>query len=152
MHSFSTPGYNTATASTPHVLLRPSPPLLFPSASHTPVLYTTSCTHTSTHTQALAAENVALENQLLEVKSSQLRHEKQAAAAAAAAAKLEAQLAKLTSVRDESSAELSALTAERRILKARLMQAEARMRAGGLEPLPPMPTSIGAAGGRVFFV
>jgi hypothetical protein len=90
--------------------------------------------------QALAAENVSLENQLLEAKSSQLRHEKQAAAAAAATAKLEAQLAKLTQHGDESSAELAALTSERRILKARLMQAEARMRAAGLQPLPPLPS------------
>jgi chromosome segregation ATPase len=90
--------------------------------------------------QALAAENVSLENQLLEAKSSQLRHEKQAAAAAAATAKLEAQLAKLSQRGDESSAELAALTSERRIFKARLMQAEARMRAAGLEPLPPLPS------------
>lgn len=95
--------------------------------------------------QALAAENVSLENQLLDAKSSQLRHEKQAGAAAAATAKLEAQLAKLSQHGDESSAELAALTSERRILKARLMQAEARMRAAGLEPLPPLSSK-----GRLF--
>lgn len=65
---------------------------------------------------------MSLENQLLEAKSAQLRHEKAAAVAAAATAKLEGQLAKLSARAWESSAELSALTAERRILKARLMQ------------------------------
>lgn len=91
---------------------------------------------------------MSLENQLLESKSSQLKQEKAAAAAAAAAAKLEAQLAKLSQRKDESSAELSALTAERRILKARLMQAEARLRAGGLEPLPPLPSGLQGATGE----
>jgi multidrug efflux pump subunit AcrA (membrane-fusion protein) len=90
---------------------------------------------------------VGLENQLLEAKSSQLRADKAAAAAAAAAAKLEAQLAKLTQRSDESSAELAGLTSERRILKARLMQAEARLRAAGLEPLPPLPQGRGGAAG-----
>jgi hypothetical protein len=88
---------------------------------------------------------VGLENQLLEAKSSQLRADKAAAAAAAATAKLEAQLAKLTQRSDESSAELAGLTSERRILKARLMQAEARLRAAGLEPLPPLPQGRGGA-------
>jgi hypothetical protein len=96
--------------------------------------------------QSLAAENVSLENQLLAAKSAQLRQDKTAAAATAAAAKLEAQLSKLTQCRDESSAELAALTSERRILKARLMQAEARLRAAGVEGLPPLPAGLGAAG------
>lgn len=52
-----------------------------------------------------------------------MRQEKAAATAAAAATKLEAQLAKVAARSNESGAELAALTAERRILKARLMQA-----------------------------
>jgi hypothetical protein len=92
--------------------------------------------------QALAAENVSLENQLLEAKSAQLRAQKEASSATSAAAKLEERASQLSASAGKAAAELSGLQAERRILKARLMQAEARMRSAGLAPLPPMPTGM----------
>lgn len=72
--------------------------------------------------QTLAAENVSLENQLLELKSSTLRLEKESRDASAAAARLEGQLAHLGSSAGQQGQELQGLQAERRILKARLMQ------------------------------
>lgn len=65
---------------------------------------------------------MSLENQLLELKSSSLRNEKESRDAAAAVARLEAQLALLGSSAGEQGQELQELQAERRILKARLMQ------------------------------
>jgi hypothetical protein len=94
--------------------------------------------------QALAAENVSLENQLLEARSSQLRAQKEASAATSAAARLEERASQASASAGKANAELSGLQAERRILKARLMQAEARMRNAGLAPLPPMPSGMGA--------
>lgn len=72
--------------------------------------------------QTLAAENVGLENQLLEFKSSTLRVEKEAKEASAAVIRLEGQLAQLGSSAGKQDQELQGLQSERRILKARLMQ------------------------------
>jgi hypothetical protein len=83
--------------------------------------------------QALAAENVALDNQLLEVKSAALRLERDAASAAAVSSRLEQQLAALSSTAAQQGAELTALQAERRVLKARLMQVSLN----GYTPPPP---------------
>ncbi|WIA10782.1 hypothetical protein OEZ85_010951 [Tetradesmus obliquus] len=103
-----------------------------------------AATEASERANALAAENVSLENQLLEAKSAQLRAQKEASAATSAAAKLEERASQLSAAAGKATAELSGLQAERRILKARLMQAEARMRSAGLAPLPPMPAGMGA--------
>eukprot|EP00775_Hariotina_reticulata_P012770 gene12770-12898_t len=82
---------------------------------------------TTERANALAAENVALDNQLLEVKSVALRLERDAALAASASRRLEQQLAELRSRAAQQGAELTALQAERRILKARLMQFDLHM-------------------------
>lgn len=76
--------------------------------------------------QTLAAENVALENQLLELKSTNLRMERECTDASAAVSKLEAQLSRLGSSAGQQGQELQQLQTERRILKARLMQVSSR--------------------------
>eukprot|EP00877_Chromochloris_zofingiensis_P012109 jgi/Chrzof1/7151/Cz02g13010.t1 len=78
--------------------------------------------------QALAAENVGLENQLLDLKSAHMKLEKESAAAQQQVTKLQAQLTTLTKRSVEDRAELDKLTAERRIQLARLMQAEAKVK------------------------
>lgn len=85
--------------------------------------------------QSLAAEVVSLENQLAAASSS-----------SASAGRLEAQLTRASGEVRRQGEELAALTAERRILKARLMQAEARLRSAGLQPLPPLPGNLTGPG------
>jgi hypothetical protein len=79
--------------------------------------------------QALAAENVSLDNSLLEAKSSLLKAERAAREAASRADKLEAQLGAATSRAAAAEQQVEDMTAERRLLLARAMQAEAA--AGG---------------------
>jgi hypothetical protein len=97
--------------------------------------------------QALAAENVSLDNSLLEAKSSLLKAERAAREAAGRADKLEAQLGAATSRAAAAEQQVEDMTTERRLLLARAMQAEAAAGAWGaacsLQTLPLRLTMLG---------
>jgi len=79
--------------------------------------------------QSIAAENVELENSLLETKSARLKAEKAAGSASSRLSKLEGRLEGAEEDAACAQREVEALTKQRRLLLARTMQAEARARA-----------------------
>jgi chromosome segregation ATPase len=80
------------------------------------------------HVQALAAENISLDNQLLDLKSTKLRSDKDAKDALGKLGKLESQLAAAQARAAEAEKAVEEYQAEKRMTLARLMQAEARVR------------------------
>lgn len=77
----------------------------------------------------MAAENVELDNLLLEAKSARIKAEKTATSATSKLSKLESRLQVAELEAERSQRDVEALQTERRLLIARAMQAEARVRA-----------------------